>query len=288
MSTEVKTVLSITGVAKFVTLQAPEPHPNFPEQGARYRIEFCTPKANQTELKPLMAAIQHVAKRTWVGAEAVKRMKGVQRTIVEGDGEQSGMIGLLDGDAYKPEFNAGTYVIRASARGNQRPVYRRWNEETQSYQIVDKAPEGGDLVRVLIEVWAMKQHPRINLTVKAVQVMKGGEGFMPVSGGTNVTEAMLEEELAEPAPAVLSLFEGMRSAGVPAIGSGIVEETPAPALAAPAPAKRGRPKKAAEPAPPPPVTYDDEPGDGDDLFGGDDGEELLAAAAVGGGLFDDL
>lgn len=277
--TEIKTLVPITGVAKFVTLVAPEVHPEFPDGGARYRIEFNTPKGNP-ELQPLLKAIQFVAKRTWVGAQATQRMRSIQRTISEGIGDANGTIGLLNGDAYKPEYNLGTYVLRASARSNQRPAYRRWDEATGTYVICDRPPEPGDLVRVLLEVWAMAKHPRINLTIKAAQVMKGGEAFMPITGGQNVTVDMLEEELTETAPEVLSLFEGMRSAGLAAIEPGAPVETPpavagqlAKAKAAAAPAAeakpKGRPKKAAAPAPAPAVVYEpeivDDSGDGEDL-----------------------
>lgn len=293
-STEIKTIVPITGVAKFVTLAAPEVHPEFPEGGARYRIEFNTPKGNP-ELKELLKAIQFVAKRTWIGAQATQRMRSIQRTISEGIGDANGTIGLLNGDAYKPEYNQGTYVLRASARSNQRPAYRRFDETTDAYVICDNPPAPGDLVRVLVEVWAMSKHPRINLTIKAAQVMKGGEAFMPITGGQTVTASMLEEELTEAAPEVLSLFEGMRSAGLAAIESGPlapIETAPAvqgqlaKAKAAAAPAAeakpKGRPKKAAPAPEPAPVVYEpevvDESAEGEDLDLFGESDETAPAA----------
>lgn len=299
-STEVKTLVAITGVAKFTTLIAPEVHPEYPDGGARYRMEFNTPKQNP-ELKPLLAAIQHVARRTWVGAQLNQRVLSIKRTIEEGIGDANGTIGLLNGDAYKPEYNKGTYVVRASARSDQRPAYRRWDDEAGKYVLCNEPPKPGDLVRVYVEVWAMAKHPRINLTIKSVQVQQGGEAFMPISGGQTVTEAMLDEELNDAAPEVLSLFEGMRSAGLAAIDAG--EPTPEPkkiapkvegqlakAKAATAPAAEAKPKgrsKKAAPAPEPTITYEPEivdEGDGgedldlglDDAPPAEDGDDLFA------------
>jgi membrane peptidoglycan carboxypeptidase len=142
-------------------------------------------------------------------------MRAVARTIEEGDGTSSGQIGLLNGDEYKPEYNEGTFVIRAGARSNEQPTFRDVNGE-----IVDRAPRPGDLVKVSIEVWAMKQHSRINFTVKGIQMVT--QGFAPLTGGAPVTPELLDETLAPVSEETLALFDS--AYGNAAIGAGDEEE----------------------------------------------------------------
>lgn len=287
---ETKNRVAVTGIVKFATLKEPQSHPDHPESAPRYRIEFNTPKANEKEMLPLKQAIAYIGKKTWTGAEATKRMRAVQRTITDGDGTSSGQIGLLDGDAYKPEYNAGQWVIRAGARESQKPVFRRWDEKSKRYALSDEPPKPGDLVKVLLEVWAMAKHSRINFTVKAIQVMQGGESFAPVAGGVPVTEEMLEEEM-QPDEGVLGLFAPMAGKAI-AAGTVVDDEDEdeeqesvgeSPKAVRAERKKAGRPKKAAAPPPPPvrePEILGPEEGD-------DEGEEEDDAGG-GDGLFDDL
>lgn len=202
---DIKTTIGVTGIIKFCSLASPENHPDYPESPARYRLEMQTPQTNKEDLSTLKKVIAHVGRRTWVGSEAVKKMRVVQRTIEDGDGSSSGQIGLLNGDEYKPDFNMGTFIIRASAKSNQPPIYRRLDGKGKPF-ITDDAPKPGDLVRISMEVWAMKQHARINFTLKAVQVLK--PGFAPITGGVPLTEETLEETL-EVSDDTLALFDGM-------------------------------------------------------------------------------
>lgn len=271
-----KTIVPVTGLIKFCSLAAAKAHPEYPNDPARYRIEFNTPQSNVGELEQLKKVIGYVGQTVWGGGrETAKRMRAVQRTIEEGDGTNSGCIGLLNGDEHKPEYNTGQFVVRASAKSAERPIYRKWDPETETYAITEDVPEQGDLVRVLIEVWAMKQHSRINFTIKAVQVMEGGKGFMPITGGQKVSPDMIDEGMeSENDEEVLGLFDAFKG-GAPALteeashgyDDAEEEEEEAPAPKKAAKKKRAAKKKAAA-KPVEAELVEDEPDEEEETSGG--------------------
>lgn len=253
--------VAITGIIRFITGNTPEVHPNFPDADPKFRFQFNVPKES-VELGALMEAVKQTALSKWgAGTDAKKRIKAIERTIMEGDND--GPIGLLDGDEFKPEYNKGQMVVKASAKNTAKPRYRDVGGD-----VMERAPEPGDLVRVLIDVWAMAQHKRINFTVLGTRMVQ--KGFAEVGGAPQLDEGAIDEALDEPSEETLALFGD--SAG-PALPAGDVDE-PDEEEEKPKRKKRGRPRKKAAAKKVDAEVVDD--------------EEEEEDAAPSGGLFDGL
>jgi len=117
--------------------------------------------------------MQDVANDTWDSDKAAGVLAAIQSAIETGVAPRYAPSPIQDGDQNQPEYNAGTFVIKAARRINQGapPLFG-----IDGKPIVDasQAPKQGDGVIVAINVWGMKQHDRINFTVEGVRLAQVG------------------------------------------------------------------------------------------------------------------
>ena len=139
--------------------------PGFP---VKYSVTFQVDK-NAPEMREILEQMQIVAHNTWDSDLAAKNLAAVQQAITDGTDPKLSPCSIQDGDVRQPEYNAGTFVLKASRRIDQGapPLFG-----IDGLPIVDaaKGPKNGDGVIVAVNVWAMKKHMRINFTCEGVRL----------------------------------------------------------------------------------------------------------------------
>lgn len=229
---EIQGYVQLEGRLVFSDLIEPGGAPGF---APKYSATIQTSKTSGT-LPRLFAVMTHVAQTVWGDGVALERLQQIQDDLEEGVSPKKALCSITDGDAVQPEYNAGTYVIKASRRLDQgRPVLMNTDgvpliaSDGEWSRPADEAPKPGDGVLLVCRVWAQKKFDRINFTVEGVRKAIPGKALS--GGNPEQAKAAISALASAPLPTSLSAVEPAKQVTAQA------EPEPAPAPA-PTSAKR--------------------------------------------------
>jgi hypothetical protein len=241
--------VSLPAFAIFADLVEAVKNEDFPKNDPKWGITFRLPKDGEAQGRDgltygsiLFAVVDIIARKTWK-AEADEKLEAIWACIENGLVPEKTDINVQDGNLYKPEHNAGNWLVKATRRLDEgapdvfdeagNPIF---DEDGDPIGDESKVARPGDFCQILISVWCQRDRGRINFTLEGVRLVKRGAGFK----GAN--KALRKEALQE-------LIAGELPALPDGLGDeGEEEEAPSkPTRKAPkkAAAKRAVPKKAA-------------------------------------------
>jgi hypothetical protein len=233
--------VSLPAFAVFADLVEAVKNEDFPKNDPKWGITFRVPKDGDSgrvteEGDPitfgsiLFAVIDIIARKTWK-AEAESKLEAIWACIENGLVPEKTDINVQDGNLYKPEHNAGNWLVKATRRLDEgapdvfdeagNPIF---DEDGDPIGDESKVARPGDFCQILISVWCQKDRGRINFTLEGVRLVKRGAGFK----GAN--KALRKEALRE-----------LSSGSLPELPSGLGDEEEE----APSKPTRKAPKKGA-------------------------------------------
>lgn len=147
----------------------------------KYQITFRVPKGDENMAK-LFAVSALIGEKTWKG-EAEEKLTVVFDCIDKGVRPNKSSINVQDGDIHLPQYNAGSWVIKASRREDEgmphlyatdgTPIFDEDGELIGDEREVVKQ---NDACAILLRVWAQKKRDRINYSLVAVRMVEKGYG----------------------------------------------------------------------------------------------------------------
>lgn len=152
------------------------------EYDERYGVTFRLPKGNEHVAK-LFAVVDRIGEKTWK-KEADDKLAAVWDCVDKGVAPRNSNVNIQDGDLFQPEYNKGTYQIKASRRVDEgAPTIVLQNDETLDWDPTDKdsvkeaaeaGPRKGDFCFFQLRVWCQKKRDRINFSLEGVQLAERG------------------------------------------------------------------------------------------------------------------
>lgn len=148
----------------------------------RYGVTFRLPKGNEFAAK-LFAVCEAVAEKTWK-KEAEEKLEAIWDCVDKGVSPKTSHINIQDGDLHNPEYNRGSWQVKASRREDEGapevllPDTTALDFDPDSKTSVDAAkkagPNKGDFCYFLIRVWGQKKRERLNFSLEGIQLVERG------------------------------------------------------------------------------------------------------------------
>lgn len=152
-----------------------------PEYPSRYSVTFRTPKESSDHFTRLLAVVNHIGQKTWK-KEADEKLEAIWDCIDKGVSPENSNINIQDGDLHNPEYNRGSWQIKASRRldegppslfdDNNEPVLFDPDDKESVAKARVKGPGKGNLCWFVIRVWCQKKRSRINFTIESIHVVE--------------------------------------------------------------------------------------------------------------------
>jgi len=149
------------------------------EYAAKYSATFRLPKdavipaREGTYAGLLFAVVDYVGEKTWK-SESKAKMAAVWDCIDKGVAPRNSNINIQDGDLHNPEYNRGSWQVKASRRTDEGPVPVFDADGDPTEAGAESYPRRGDYGFFAIDVWAQKKRDRINFTLAGVQFVQRG------------------------------------------------------------------------------------------------------------------
>jgi hypothetical protein len=164
--------VNLPGICLFPNLVTPSQYENNePTYNCSLRFAKDTEHAAR-----LFWTVDHIARKVWPD-NADEHLEEIFGAIGQGVSARRSPISLQDGDINKPEYNAGSWVLKASVRESQGEPRILGKDlepiEFAAGEVVSgdasQVPKQFDLVVLGIKVWGMKKFDRINFGLEAVR-----------------------------------------------------------------------------------------------------------------------
>lgn len=138
----------------------------------RYYVKLQVSK-DTPEWEQLWYTIEAVADKTWANA-ADEHLGKFHQAITSGMEPKYSPISIQDGELFDPQYNAGFWMLQATRREKAGPPQLR-GLDGEPIGSEGDAPQDGDGVLLMINVWAQPQYDRMNFSLEAVRRVVVGE-----------------------------------------------------------------------------------------------------------------